>query len=200
MAELAQAVVDGVRALSAWEAVAVLLAIGYLVLAIRQNRWCWPAALASAAIYLWLMFEARLYMQSALQLFYMGMAVYGWVRWRGGSGGASLAVRSWTWREHRVPLLLIILPGLALGWLLAGYSDAAHPYLDALAATGAIVTTWMVAQKVLQNWHYWFVIDLVSAGLYAAQGLWLTAVLFLFYLVLVVVGYRQWRASMVSHG
>ena len=58
----------------------------------------------------------------------------------------------------------------------------------------------MVARKVLQNWHYWFVIDSVSVYLYASQGLWLTAVLFLFYLVLVVIGFRQWRASLDARG
>lgn len=185
--------------MSGWEIAAVGLAVAYLVLAIRQSSWCWPAAIFSAAIYLFLLFEARLYLQSLLQVFYIAMAAYGWVCWRQGKGRQPLAVSSWSARDHFWPLLVIVLSGTALGWLMMQYTDAAAPWLDALAASGAVVTTWMVARKVLQNWIYWFVIDLALVWLYASQGLWLTAMLFIFYLVLVVVGYRRWRASMASH-
>ena len=193
-----QAVQDALEAIAlpgAWEAAAVGLALAYLVLAIRQNPWCWPAALLSALIYLFLMAEAKLYMQSALQLFYAVMAIYGWWHWRRGDHGQAPPVRSWTRRQHVPALALIVVPGLILGALLAVYSDAAFPYLDALVACGAVVATWMVARKILQNWHYWFVIDVVSGVIYARQGLWLTAALFGLYLVLVVIGLRRWRAS-----
>jgi nicotinamide mononucleotide transporter len=199
LTEIRTALLAGLQALSAWEAAAVILAVAYLLLAIRQNAWCWAAALASAAIYLVLMFEARLYMQSLLQLFYMGMAAYGWWHWLRGAGGDELPVTSWDRSDHVLPLALIVATGLAVGWFLSETSDAAYPFLDALAACGAIVTTWMVARKVLQNWHYWFVIDAVSVYLYASQGLWLTALLFLGYLFLILVGYQRWRASMPAH-
>lgn len=199
MTEIRTALLAGLQALSAWEAAAVILAVAYLLLAIRQNAWCWAAALASAAIYLVLMYEARLYMQSLLQLFYMGMAAYGWWHWLRGAGGDELPVISWERSDHVLPLVLIVATGLGVGWFLSATSDAAYPFLDALAACGAIVTTWMVARKVLQNWHYWFVIDAVSVYLYASQGLWLTALLFLGYLFLILVGYQRWRASMPAH-
>jgi nicotinamide mononucleotide transporter len=70
------------------------------------------------------------------------------------------------------------------------------PYLDSFTTWGAIVTTWMVARKIIQNWHYWFIIDSVSVYLYTSRGLWLTALLFVLYLVLIVIGYREWRKSM----
>ena len=65
-----------------WEILAVVLAIAYLVLAIRQNIWCWAAAAVSTLLYLFIMYQSRLYMESALQLFYLGMAYYGWYQWR----------------------------------------------------------------------------------------------------------------------
>ena len=198
MAELAAILLDGLRALSGWEAAAVVLAITYLLLIIRQNPLGWPASIGSAGIYLVLMWQAGLLMQSALQVFYMAMAAYGWWNWNRGEGGHELPVVSWTARSHVAALALIIALGLLGGHLLYKNSAAALPYLDSLVAWGAIVTTWMVARKVLQNWHYWFVIDSASIYLYASQGLYLTAVLFGFYLVLIVIGYRQWRASMGS--
>jgi nicotinamide mononucleotide transporter len=182
-------------AMSLWELAAVVLAIAYLLLAIRQNIACWAAAIASAAIYTALMFEARLYMETLLQLFYIGMAVYGWASWRQ-AGEATLRVSSWPLAFHLMPMLLIALLTFGSGALLSGFSDAASPYLDSFTTWGAMVTTWMVARKVLQNWHYWFVIDSVSVYLYVSRDLLLTAALFLLYLALIVVGYRQWRLSM----
>ncbi len=182
-----------------WEAAAVALAIAYLVLAIRQNLLCWPAAIVSAAIYSVLMYRAGLYMESALQLFYIAMAAYGWVHWaRGGPRAGRLAVTSWPLVYHLPPLLLILLLSLGSGTLLATWTAAAFPYVDSFTTWAAIVTTWMVARKVLQNWHYWFVIDSVSAYLYLQRGLLLTAVLFAGYLVLIAIGYRAWRRDLVQ--
>jgi nicotinamide mononucleotide transporter len=71
-------------------------------------------------------------------------------------------------------------------------TDAAFPYFDSFTTVAAIVTTYMVARKVLENWLYWFVIDSISVYLYLARGLTLTALLFVLYLVLIVIGWRRW--------
>jgi nicotinamide mononucleotide transporter len=143
------------------------------------------------------MFEVGLYMESALQFFYIGMAVYGWWSWRGGDGADhELKVSSWPLARHAVPLSLIMVATLLSGYLLGRFTDAAMPYLDSFTTWGAIVTTWMVARKILQNWHYWFVIDSLSVYLYISRGLYLTAMLFVLYLVLIVIGYRQWRKNL----
>ena len=201
MTEQAAQLAEILEAISAWEVIAVVLALAYLVLAIRQSIACWLAAILSTSIYIVLMYQAGLYMESALQVFYVAMAVYGWYSWKHGEGPENkLPVSSWPLNRHLLPLVLIALLTLASGYVLSRYSAAAMPYLDSFTTWGAIVTTWMVARKIIQNWHYWFMIDSVSVYLYLSRGLWLTALLFVFYLVLIVVGYRQWRKSMdASH-
>jgi len=183
----------------AWEALAVVLAITYLVLAIRQNIWCWAAAAISTLIYLFIMFEAKLYMESVLQLFYLAMAAYGWYQWRAhGQNREVLQVRTWPFSNHLFAIASVLILVFASGHLLTQYSDAALPHLDSFTTWGAVIATYMVARKILENWVYWFVIDAVSVGLYLNRGLLLTAVLFAFYLVLIVIGYRSWRASMAD--
>ncbi|MCL4721577.1 MAG: nicotinamide mononucleotide transporter, partial [Gammaproteobacteria bacterium] len=116
--------------------------------------------------------------------------------WQPGAGGELLRVRTWPLRRH--PALRAAVAGLGLlsGWLLATFTEAQLPYLDAFTTWGAIAATAMVARKLLENWLYWFVIDGVSLGMYLERGLYLTAALFAVYLVLVIVGYRTWRRSM----
>ena len=187
----------GFTLLQAWEVLAVVLAIAYLVLAIRQNIWCWAAAAVSTLLYLWIMYASKLYMESALQVFYLAMAVYGWQQWRhGGAQGGELAVTTWPLRYHALAIGSVLLLVWISGDLLARYSDAALPHLDSFTTWGAIVATFMVARKILENWLYWFVIDAVSIALYLGRDLYLTAGLFAAYLVMIVIGYRSWRASM----
>lgn len=182
--------------MSLLEIVAVGLAIVYLVLAVRQNIWCWPAAVVSCVIYVALMYQAGLYMESLLQFFYIAMAVYGWWMWRRGVGGHELPVRSWPLAFHIAPIGMVAVLTLLSGYLLENFSAAALPYVDSFTTWAAVVTTWMVAQKVLQNWHYWFVIDGASVFMYINRELYLTAGLFCLYLVLIVVGYLSWRRSL----
>lgn len=196
MTEPLQSLQEAAAAMPPWEVAAVTLALAYLLLAIRQSLWCWPAAIASATIYIVLMFRAGLYMESALQLFYIAMAVYGWIHWARGGGDKHLPVTDWPLVFNVPPLLLILTLSLGSGTLLATYTAAAYPFTDSFTTWAAIVTTWMVARKVLQNWHYWLVIDAVSVYLYVQRGLLLTALLFVVYLLLILVGYRAWRASM----
>ena len=197
-AEFLQELQHAAAALSGWEVAAVVLAVLYLLLAIRLNMLCWPAAIASAAIYTVLMYQAALYMESVLQLFYIAMAVYGWRCWAaGGARGDDSPVRDWPPTAHVLPLVLIAAATLTSGYGLS-FTAAAYPYADSFTTWGAIVTTWMVARKVLQNWHYWFVIDAVSVYLYVQRGLLLTAVLFVVYLVMIVIGYRAWRRALLE--
>ena len=87
----------------------------------------------------------------------------------------------------------IALGGAVIGWLLHRYTAAAFPYADSWVTVASIVTTYMVARKIIENWPYWLVIDSVSLYLYVLRGLNLYAALFALYLVLVVIGWYRWR-------
>jgi len=181
------------------EWLAVALALAYLGLAIRLSRWCWWCAFASAALYTVLMYDAALYMESALQVFYMALAVYGWIEWQAGPAGLPRRpVTDWPLAFHLPLGALVLLLTLTSGGLLQRFTAAAFPYADSLTTWGAVVATWMTARKVLQSWHYWFCIDALSVYLYWQRDLMLTAGLFVMYLVLIVCGYRAWRGKLHS--
>jgi nicotinamide mononucleotide transporter len=182
-------------ALSPLEATAVLLSLAYLVLAVREHRACWLAAMGATAIYLVVFWQVRLLMEAALQLFYLAMAVHGWRHWGAGSGAAAAPVVTWPVRAHALALGAIAVATVSSGAALTAWTDARLPYVDAFTTWGSVVTTVMVARKVLENWYYWLVIDSVSIGLYLDRGLLLTAALFVVYLVLVFFGIRAWTES-----
>lgn len=180
------------------EIVAVVLAVVYLALAIRQNPLCWPAALISVALFSIVYFESRLYMQAALQIYYFAMAIYGWLQWqRGGKDGAGVAVAWWTLRSHGVALALILAVTVLLGSVMSR-TDARFPYFDSFATVAALVGTYLLARKYIENWIYWFVIDTVLVCLSWLSGLYWTAGLYALYLIMVVSGFISWRRSMTA--
>jgi nicotinamide mononucleotide transporter len=177
----------------------VAFAVVYLALAIRQNVWCWPAAVVSVVLSFLLFLDARLYMEALLQVFYFAMAFYGWWEWvRGGRRGQGVSVHWWSPRVHIAAVTLILALTGGFGWLLTE-TAAALPYLDSFTTVAAIVATYMVARKVIENWIYWFVIDAVSIYLYLSRGLELYALLFAGYLVMIVFGWRAWLADWRRH-
>ncbi len=194
MYNVLQTLVSQLQLLSPAESVAVVLAVAYLLLVIRQNIWCWLCAGLSSAIYIWLFVVAKLYMESLLYAFYVGMAIYGWIIWRR-SNDDQLTISIWSLNTHAVALLVISALATASGWYLENFTEAAYPYIDSLTTFAAIWATFLVARKVLENWWYWLVIDLVSIGIYWTRGLELTAVLFVFYVILIPIGMRQWRKA-----
>jgi len=197
------AVLAGTRAMSPWELAAVLLAIGYLLLAVRENIWCWYCALVSTAIYTVLFWDVSLLMESALNIYYMGMAIFGWYQWTrghadGGDEATGVTIHSLSRNQHLIIIVAIGNLSLASGYLLSQYSAAAWPYVDSFTTWASVITTYLVAKKFLENWLYWIVIDSVSIPLYLDRGLPLTALLFTSYVAIAISGYFSWKKHLVS--
>ena len=175
------------------ELIAVVLAIAYLLLAVRQHIACWYAAFISTAIFLYVFWQVNLYMESGLQVYYLGMAVYGWWAWQRGrsEGKPGLTISTWSLRQHLIVIGIVVVATFVSGTLLSG-TEQRLGYLDSFTTWGAVAATFMVTRKVLENWLYWIVIDSASLYLYFDRELYFTMILFLVYLVIIFFGFRSW--------
>jgi nicotinamide mononucleotide transporter len=192
-----------IQLVSAWhdtswiELIAAALAVAYLLLAIGQQLTCWFAAFISSVLYVWVLFTARLYMESVLNAFYAAMAVYGFWQWQHGKGGGALAVNRWPFARHALAALGIVALSLVSSFFLYRYTPAALPFPDSMVTWASVFATFLVARKVYENWHWWLLIDSVSVYLYYTRHLYATMLLFGLYLVLIVIGMREWRRSLL---
>jgi nicotinamide mononucleotide transporter len=189
---------------SAWhdtswiELAAAALAVVYLLLAIGQRLSCWFAAFISSVLYVWVLFSAHLYMESVLNAYYAAMAVYGFWQWQHGKGGSALAVNRWPIERHVLAALAIVALSFVSSFFLRRYTPAALPFADSMVTWSSVFTTFLVARKVYENWHWWLLIDSVSACLYYTRHLYATMLLFGLYLILIVIGMREWRRSLLT--
>lgn len=175
-----------------WEVIAVIFGIFYLLLAMRENRWCWVTGFISTAIFAALFFVSQLYMESLLQLYYVVMACYGWCQWQD-NRKQPLTISTWTPPQHFIALSGILISSIASSLLLSHFTDANYPMLDSIVTWGSLIATYMSTRKILENWLYWMALD--SLALYCCfnKSLYLTAGLYLFYAVLAFAGYFSWK-------
>ena len=178
------------------ELIAMLLSLAYVILTAKGSLWCWPAAFISTALYTIIFYDVLLLMDSALNAYYLIMAVYGYWQWSkttdNNKSTAELTVVSWQFNVHIKICLSLALLALSLGYLMDNFTPAHFPYLDTFTTVYAVFATYLVTQKVLENWLYWIIIDLASIYLYIEKGLLPTTVLFVVFVVVACYGYVKW--------
>ncbi len=199
-----ESVYQGILATSLWEWIAVFTGVAYVILAAVRSNWCWLFAIISSGIYVYLCLNGQLYIESVLQVFYVVMAIVGWVSWQKNSSTQPLIdevidapqtddlVKTWQTRYHLYNILISGGIAFLLGFCFDQFTDQANPYADAFTTVFSLAATFMVVRKVLENWIYWIIIDVVSIFLYHQRGYSLSAVLYLFFTVLAIVGFIAW--------
>ena len=197
MSEIFASVISYFQQLPWLELIAMLLSLTYVILAAKGSLWCWPAAFISTALYTVIFYDVLLLMDSALNAYYLLMAVYGYWQWSKHSNSrqddnAEIAIVSWDLSWHIKICTGLAFLAMGLGYLMANYTEAHFPYLDTFTTVFAVFATYLVANKVLENWLYWIVIDLVSIYLYSEKGLIPTTVLFVIFVIVACYGYAKW--------
>jgi nicotinamide mononucleotide transporter len=172
------------------EAVAVFFSIIYVILASKESIWCWAAAAISVSIYIYICFFAQLYAETGLQIFYLFMAFYGYYNWN--KKEQNLQISQWSISRHLLIIIIGSLLTFLIGFYLTTYTNAKMPIVDSFTTVFSVFATYMVTKKILANWLYWIVIDIVSAYLYLSRDLELTALLFMIYTVIAIFGYLSW--------
>ena len=175
--------------------IAVVSAILYLVLVVRENIWCWFFAFISTGIYIYLFHSVSLFSESVLNFYYLLMAIYGWWQWHKKGPEREIYIQNWSPRLHFLVIGACLLLTPLLGYYMSTIG-ASFPYLDAFVALLAVCATVMVAYKVFENWYYWIVVDSLSIYLFWQKGMFLTVFLMFLYLILIYFGLRNWKQLM----
>ena len=189
----------GTRPMNFVEALAAALVVVNVALVTQRNVWNFPVALVAVAIYGWVFFEARLYSDTGLQLFFVIVNLYGWRHWSNGIATAGeVRVGRLSAAARGCWLFGIAFATLAWGTLMHRLTDASFPFVDAGIAMTSVAAQILLSRQKLENWVLWIAVDIVAIGLYAAKGLWPTTILYILLLAISVWGLLDWRRSEVQ--
>lgn len=173
------------------ETVAVIFSLLYVYLAAHQNNLCWLAAVISVSLYIYICFNAKLYAETILQVFYFLMAIYGFYSWK--KNNSQLQISTWPIKKHLFIIFLGTILTFFLGFIFSNFTDAEMPLVDSFTTVFSVFATYMVVKKILSNWLYFIIIDIISTYLYFSRDLHLTSLLFLLYTFIAVAGFIKWN-------
>jgi nicotinamide mononucleotide transporter len=165
-------------------------------LTVKENIWLWPVSIANNIFFIILFLQAQLYADTMLQVIYIVLEVLGWYWWLHGSENRSeLRISKATPLTLAILGILLVLTTFGLTLVLQAINDSA-PFLDALTTMLSLTAQYMLTRKLIENWYIWISADIIYIGLYASKGLYLTGGLYVIFLVMCVIGLRDWQRSL----
>ncbi len=171
-----------------------ILGLANIILIIRRSVWNFPVAIILVILFAITFWNAKLYSDFGLQFFFIGANFYGWWAWRQNRAEAgTLVVRRMTRTAKLGWMAGALVATLAWGTLMANMTDAALPYWDASIAALSIVAQILMAQRFVENWHWWIVVNVLSVLVYHAKELVVPMWLYVAFLILAIVGLAEWR-------
>ncbi len=183
------------------ETIAALLGLISIYFQIKQNPWLWPVSIVMVSMYIFVYYNSLLYAYMSLQFYYLFVSFYGWYYWVFGKKKTADAedkkpqVKSLTLNGVLKAIGVSVLFFIIILFILKK-TNSDVPYIDAFTTGLSFVATWLLARKILENWLFWIVVDIVSVGLFLHKGLYATAILFMVLTILAFVGYFKWKKTM----
>lgn len=189
--------------LEIFEIIGAVIGLAYLLLEYKANVWLWPVGVLMSLFYVVIFFHGKFYADAAIYLYYIGANIYGWWTWcrsssgpdaeKGNVGISYMPAKMW------IPIISVI---VLLWWgiylILNGFTDSIAPIGDAFTTATSVVAMWMLSRKYLEQWMLWIVVNVVSMVLYFCKGLYPTAVLYVVYVVMSVLGLLRWKRQVVN--
>lgn len=178
------------------EWIAAALGVINIGLLIFRSVWNYPFGIAMVALYVFVFLEKRLYAESALQVFFILAQLWGWYLWVKIGGEDDRVPVRWLDNLSRTAWLLVTAAlSINLGWALHSFTNAAMPYADAGIAGASVAAQILLAYRRIENWLLWIAIDVAAVLLYIDRGLYPTAGLYGGFLVLSLIGLKEWIAA-----
>ncbi|MDO4164591.1 MAG: nicotinamide riboside transporter PnuC [Bacteroides sp.] len=195
------------------EIIGTLVGLVYLWLEYKASIYLWITGIIMPAIYIFVYYEAGLYADFGINIYYLCAAIYGWVMWRYGGfvrrkllhqdeaaiqKKAELPITRMPWRYASPLLAVFTIALIGIAWILFTFTDSNVPWLDSFTTALSIIGMWMLARKYVEQWWAWIIVDAVSSGLYIYKELYFTAGLYALYTIIAIFGYFKWKRMMAS--
>ena len=183
------------------ELTGIILSMIYLYLEIRAKTLMWFFGIISSLLMAIVFFKFAFYADMGLMIYYVIISIYGWIHWNSNKTQSivhELPIVRISKRQFIIGVLILVLGYFTLLQILLnapekiGLNASTYPYTDALTVAASIVATWMLAQKILEQWYIWIIVNTISTIMFAMKGLNYTTILYVVYTIGSIIGYINW--------
>ena len=176
------------------EIAAALLGVINVSLVVRRSTWNYPFGIAMVSLYFFVFWDAKLYSDALLQVFFLLIQAYGWWAWFHAAHVDHGVAVGWMDSKRRISWLAGTAAAVVIwGTGMARFTDAAAPYADATIAGLSVAAQILQSLRRVESWVLWIAVDALAIGLFAWRGLFVTSALYALFFVLAVVGLFEWR-------
>ena len=202
-----QGVSSYAQQISAWELSGLIFGILAVLFLIKESIYTWPAGIAYVLVSFVVFWEAQLYGDFILHIFFLILNIYGWFYWtKGKNGNQSDIPITHTSSQRGIFLIAITIVGIFLFAqflinipnIFEGIAPAALPYWDSTTSILSVTGMWLTARKKIDNWYYWFAVDVIATGVYFHKELYFYSFLYFLYIGMAIAGYLAWRKTMTT--
>lgn len=205
LSEIWQEIVGYTSQINFWELTGLFTGLLAVIFLIRQSIWTWPSGIVYVLVSFVVFWEARLYGDFLLHVFFLVLNIYGWAYWIKGNNSPdnSVSITQLPLKQAIITLGTTMLGIFVFARILIGIPNLfdrvdppALPYWDSTTSILSVTGMWLTARKKIDNWYYWFAVDILATGIYFYKELYFYAVLYLIYIGMAVAGYLAWKKTM----
>lgn len=180
------------------EIIGAVIGLIYLYLEYKANKWLWLFGVIMPVVYVFIFYQSKFYADMGINVYYFFASIYGWMVWTRKKHSETQTQISHTPKRFILPLTVAGLAFFAfIAFILIRFTDSPVPYGDSFTTAISILGMWMLAHKYIEQWGIWFVVNVVSCGLYIWKGMHIaTILLFAVYSIISVFGYFKWKRMM----
>ncbi len=172
-----------------------------VLLATQSNIWSWPIGIVNFILSFLLFYQVSLYSDMFLQIYYFITGIYGWIYWYGKKKGEQTPITYLTTRGRVIHTSLIVVGTIGIGYFMSHIHQlfpiafpkpAAYPYPDSFVAVMSILANWMLAQRRIENWILWIVVDAICTVMYSLKGIQFFSFEYFIFLLMGIYGLVNW--------
>ncbi len=203
--EIWQEIVGYSSQINIWELIGLISGLLAVFFLIKESIWTWPSGIIYVLVSFVVFWEARLYGDFLLHVFFLVLNIYGWAYWIKGNNSqdnsvviTQLSLKQALFTLGTTMIGIFIFARILIGIpnLFEGVDPPALPYWDSTTSILSVTGMWLTARKKIDNWYYWFAVDVLATGIYFYKELYFYALLYLVYIGMAVAGYRAWKKTM----
>lgn len=178
------------------ELAATLVTLACVILGVKRSLWQFPVGIVGTAIFFIVVWQANLWANAALQIFFVFVQLYGWWYWLRGDHGRRPPIRSANWAHVAVSVVIALAIAMAGSWVLTAHTDFDLAFTDAASLSVSVVAQYLLDRKYLETWPVWLVVNVASIWLYGNAHMWLFTGLYVFFFFNAFWGWYEWRKAM----
>lgn len=183
----------------AFEIIGTIVGILYLYYEYKANALVWIMGAIMPALSLIVYYNAGLYADFGINIYYLIAAIYGYISWtfhKSRKEKKELPIISTPLKYYIPTSITVIILFIIIFYILINFTDSNVPFWDSLTTALSVIAMWMMARKYIEQWIVWIAVNIISVGLYIYKDIYFYAVLYAIYSIIAIFGYYNWKKLM----